>query len=148
MAVMTRKITATEELRRIGEAFDDSILATSQGELREELAAQGLDVEKVVAEMDAINASAKLAGAEMRLERARDAVKAAKSQPTVVSSAERESVRAKLHDMRAGKGGNASGLMMAARKGDGLSENDEEGAVDDMAQLAVLEAQDPETDGE
>jgi hypothetical protein len=148
MAVMTRKITATEELRRIGEAFDDSILATSPGELREELAAQGLDVEKVVAEMDAINASAKLAGAEMRLERARDAVRAAKSQPTVVSSAERESVRAKLHDMRAGKGGNASGLMMAARKGDGLSENDEEGAVDDMAQLAVLEAQDPETDGE
>ncbi|MEH2563802.1 hypothetical protein [Bradyrhizobium sp. AZCC 2289] len=145
---MTSKITATEELRRIGEAFDDSILATSPEELREEFAAQGLDVEKVEAEMDAINASAKLAGAKMRLERARDAVKAAKIQPTVVSSAERESVRAKLHDMRAGKGGNASGLMMAARKGDGLSESDEEGAVDDMAQLAALEAQDPETDGE
>jgi hypothetical protein len=148
MAVMTTRITATEELRRIGEAFDDSILAASPEELREELAAQGLDVEKVVAEMDAINASAKLAGAKMRLERARDAVKTAKSQPTVVSSAERESVRAKLHDMRAGKGGNASGLMMAARKGDDLSESDEEGAVDDMAQLEALEAQDPETDGE
>ena len=145
---MTRRITATEELRRIGEAFDDSILAASPEELREELAAQGLDVEKVVAEMDAINASAKLAGAKMRLERARDAVKTIKSQPTVVSSAERESVRAKLHDMRAGKGGNASGLMMAARKGDGLSKSDEEGAVDDMAQLEALEAQDPETDGE
>jgi hypothetical protein len=148
MAVMTKKITATEELRRIGEAFDDSILAASPEELREEFAAQALDVEKVVAEMDAINASAKLAGAKMRLERARDAVKAAKSQPTVVSSAERESVRARLHDMRAGKGGNASGLMMAARKGDGLSESDEEGAVDDMAQLEALEARDPETDGE
>ena len=98
--------------------------------------------------MDAINASAKVAGAKMRLERARDAVKVAKSQPTVVSSAERESVRAKLHDMRAGKGSNASGLMMAARKGDGLSESDEEGAVDDMAQLEALEAQDPEMDGE
>jgi hypothetical protein len=148
MAVMTKKITATEELRRIGEAFDDSILAASPEELREELAAQGLDVEKVVAEMDAINASAKLAGARMRLERAKDAVKAAKGQLTVVSSAERESVRAKLHDMRAGKGGHASGLMMAARKGDGLSQSDEEGAVDDMAQLEALEAQDPETDGE
>jgi hypothetical protein len=148
MAVMTRKITATAELRRIGEAFDDSILAASPEELREEFATQGLDVEKVVAEMDAINASAQLAGAKMRLERARDAVKAAKSQPTVVSSVERESVRAKLHDMRAGNGGNASGLMMAARKGDGLSESDEEGAVDDMAQLEALEAQDPETDDE
>jgi hypothetical protein len=147
MAVMTKKITATEELRRIGEAFDDSILAASPEELREELATQGLDVQKVVAEMDAINASAKLAGAKMRLERARDAVKVARSQPTAVSSAERESVRAKLHDMRAGKGGNASGLMIAARKGDGLSESDEEGAVDDMAQLEALEAQDPETDG-
>jgi hypothetical protein len=50
--------------------------------------------------------------------------------------------------MRAGKGGNASGLMMAAREGDGLSESDEEGAVDDMAQLEALEAQDPETDSE
>jgi hypothetical protein len=148
MAVMTRKITATEELRRIDEAFDDSILAASPEELREELAAHGLDVEKVVAEMDAIHASAKLAGAKMRLERARDAVKTAKTQPTVVSSADRESVRAKLHDMRAGKGGNASGLMMAARKGDGLSESDEEGALDDMAQLEALEAQDPETDAE
>jgi hypothetical protein len=148
MAVMTKKITATEELRRIGEAFDDSILAASPEELREELAAQGLDVDKVVAEMDAINASAKLAGAKMRLERAREEVKAVKSQPTVVSSAERESARAKLHNMRAGKGGNASGLMMAARKGDGLSESDEEGAVDDMAQLEALEAQDPEPEGE
>lgn len=145
---MTKKIAATEELRRIGEAFDDSILAASPEELHEELATHGLDVEKVVAEMDAINASAKLAGAKMRLERARDAVKTAKSQPTVVSAAERKSVRAKLHDMRAGKGGNASGLMMAARKGDGLSESDEEGAVDDMAQLEALEAQDPEMDGE
>lgn len=39
---MTKKITATEELRRIGEAVDDSILAASPEELREELAAQGL----------------------------------------------------------------------------------------------------------
>lgn len=84
----------------------------------------------------------------MRLERARDAVKAAKSQPTMISSVERELVRAKLHNMRAGNGGNASGRMMAARKGDGLSESDEEGAVDDIAQLEALEAQDPETDGE
>lgn len=145
---MTKKTTATQELQRISEAFDDNILAASPEELREELAAQGLDVEKVVAEMDAINASAKLAGAKLRLERAREAVKAAKSQPTVVSSTERESVREKLHDMRAGKGGHTAGLMMAARKGDGLSESDEEGAVDDMAQLEALEALDPETDGE
>src|ERR1700692_2556165 len=103
MAVMTRKITATVELRRIGEAFDDNILAASPEELREELAAQGLDVVKVVAAMDGTHASAKHAGAKMRLERARDAVKTAKTQPTVVSSAERESVRAKLHDMLAGK---------------------------------------------
>ena len=142
---MTKKITATEELRRIGEAFDDSILAASPEELREELAAQGLDVDKVVAEMDAIHAGAKLAGAKMRLERAREAVKATKHQPTLVSSVDRESVRAKLHDMRAGK---ASGRMIAARKGDGLSKNDEEGAVDDMAQLEALEAQDLETDDE
>lgn len=142
---MTKKITATEELRRIGEAFDDSILAASPEELREELVVQGLDVDKVVAEMDAIHASAKLAASKMRLERAREAVKAAKRQPTLVSSANRDLARTKLQDMRAGR---ASGQMMAARKGDGLSESDEEGAVDDMAQLEALEAQDPETNDE
>jgi hypothetical protein len=39
-------------------------------------------------------------------------------------------------------------MMMAARRGDGLSDNDEEGAIDDMAQLEALEAQDPEPEAE
>lgn len=51
---MTKKGTGSAELRRIGEAIDESILNASSAEFREEAAAQGLDVDKLVAEMDAI----------------------------------------------------------------------------------------------
>ena len=37
--------------------------------------------------------------------------------------------------------------MMAARKGKGLSDGDEQGMLDDLAQLAALEAEDPQEEG-
>ena len=46
--------------------------------------------------------------------------------------------------MRAGDGAKASDMMMAARKGKGLSDSDEQGILDDLARLARLEAEDPE----
>ena len=49
---MTKKSTRSEELRRIGDAIDESILNPPSSELREEIAAQDLDPDKVVAEMD------------------------------------------------------------------------------------------------
>jgi hypothetical protein len=39
---------------------------------------------------------------------------------------------------------NAPEVMMAARKGKGLSKSDEDGVVDDLAQLQALEAEEPE----
>src|SRR5258708_35854838 len=148
MAVMTNKIAATEALRRIGEAIDESILAASSEELREEVAAQKLDVDKVVVEMDAITASAKMAGAKMRLEQAKEAVKSFKARTTDMSSIDRDLVRRKLSDMQSSGGGNVPEMMRAARKGKGISDRDEEGAIDDLAQLEALEAQEPQADGE
>jgi hypothetical protein len=141
MAVMTKKGTGSEELRRIGEAIDESILNASSGELREEAAAQGLDVDKLVAEMDAILAEAKSACANQRLARAKEAVTAFKSQNAVVSPVQREAVRKKLHATRSGDRTSAAGMMMAARKGKSVSESDEEGEVDDLAQLEALESE-------
>jgi hypothetical protein len=46
--------------------------------------------------------------------------------------------------MRAGDGAKASDMMMAARKGKGLSDRDEDGILDDLAHLAALEAEEPE----
>jgi hypothetical protein len=141
MVVMTKKSTGSEELRRIDEAIDESILNASSAELREEGAAQGLDVDKLVAEMDVIFADAKSACAKQRLARAKEAVAAFKSQNAMVSPVQREAARKKLHATRSGDGTSAAGMMRAARKGKHVSKSDEDGEVDDLAQLEALESE-------
>jgi hypothetical protein len=148
MVVMTSKCKASDELRRIGDAIDESILGASLEELRDELAAQGLDPDKVVAEMDSITERAKIAGAKMRLEQAKDAVKSFKAGRVETSQIDRSALRSNLQHMRSGRTGNHSGMMMAARKGKQLSQSDEEGTLDDLAILQALEADDPEASEE
>ena len=141
---MTIKRTYRDELDKLDDAIDESILAASSDELREELAALGLDPDAVVAEMDAVTGRARIAGAKRGLEQAKRAVLTFKARPADVSSDDRDAVRRKLGEMRAGDGAKASDMMMAARKGKGLSDSDEQGILDDLARLARLEAEDPE----
>lgn len=145
---MTNGRKAIDELRRIGDAIDESILGASTEEIREDLASQGLDADKVVAEMDAITKAAKIAGAKMRLAQAKDAVKSFKAGKIETSQIDRPALRSNLQHMRSGRTGNQSGMMMAARKGKKLSQSDEEGTLDDLAILQALEAQDPKASDE
>jgi hypothetical protein len=139
---MTRR-THREELGKLTDAIDESILAASSNEIREELAALGMDPDAVASEMKDVTARARIAGGKRGLERARQGVLAFKAKPNV-SSEDRAAVREKLDWMRAGDGAKASDMMMAARKGKGLSDRDEEGILEDLARLAALEAEDPE----
>jgi hypothetical protein len=141
---MTIKRTYRDELEKLDDAIDESILAASSDELREELAALGLDPDAVVAEMDVVTEKARIAGAKRNLEQAKRAVLTFKARPADVSPGDRDAVRRKLGEMRAGDGAKASDMMMAARKGKGLSDSDEQGILDDLARLARLEAEDPE----
>ena len=141
---MTIKRTYRDELEKLDDAIDESILAALSEELREELAALGLDPDAVVAEMDAVTGRARIAAAKRSLERAKRAVLTFKARPADVSAEARDAVRRKLGEMRAGDGAKASDMMMAARKGKGLSDSDEQGILDDLARLARLEAEDPE----
>lgn len=141
---MTIKRTYRDELDKLDDAIDESILAASSDELREELATLGQDPDAVVAEMDAVTGRARIAGAKRSLEHAKRAVLIFKARPANVSSEDRDAVRKKLGEMRAGDGTKASDMMMAARKGKGLSDSDEQGILDDLARLARLEADDPE----
>lgn len=143
---MTGKRTSRDELRNLDDAIDDSILAASSEELREELAALGMDPDAVVSEMDAITAHAKSVAAKKSLEQAKQAVVAFKTRPTRSSPEDRNASRRKLGAMRAGEATDAFD-MMAARKGKGLSDGDEQGMLDDLAQLAALEAEDPQEEG-
>jgi hypothetical protein len=143
---MTKKPLASQELRQITDAIDESILDASPDQLREELADEGLNEAKVVAEMDAILADAKKFSGKLRLEQAKEAVAAYKSQGSIVSPLDRDRVRKKREAMRSGAGENAAGMMMAARKGNKLSDSDEAGALDDLIQLEALE--NDENDGD
>ncbi|MHC2576567.1 hypothetical protein ACVI1J_001721 [Bradyrhizobium diazoefficiens] len=140
---MTGKRTSQDELSKLDDAIDESILAASSEELREELAAMGIDPDAVVSEMDAATAHAKSVAAKKRFEQARQAVVAFKSRPTRANLDGRNAARRKLDAMRAGEATDAFD-MMAARKGKGLSDGDEQGMLDDIAQLAALEAEDSE----
>jgi hypothetical protein len=140
---MSGKRTSQDELRKLDVAIDQSILAASSEELREELAAMGMDPDAVVSEMDAVTAHAKTVAAKRGLEQAKQAVLVFKTRPTKASSEDRDAFRRKLDAMRAGEGTSAFD-MMAARKGKGLSDSDEQGMLDDLAQLAALEAEDPQ----
>lgn len=141
---MSGKRTYREELEKLDDAIDESILAASSGELREELAALSLNSDAVVTDMDAVTERAKIAAAKRGLQLAKQAVLAFKAKSTNISAEERDAVRKKLDHMRAGDGAKASDMMMAARKGKGLSDSDEEGILDDLARLARLESEDPE----
>ncbi len=136
---MTNERKALEELRRIDAAIDESILRATEQELREELIAEGLDPDKVIAEMDARIKDANLAGAKLRLEIAKTSMELFKSKQLEKPSADKDALRGKLRQMRSGGKATGEGLMMAARKGNQLSQNDEEGILDDLAQLEALE---------
>ncbi|MEJ2375821.1 MAG: hypothetical protein P8Y71_10505 [Pseudolabrys sp.] len=145
---MTNKHKSVDELRDLGDAIDESILGASDAEVREELALLGVDPEKVAAEMDAIAEEAKRMAGKSRLAAAKEAVVAFNSNRPTAAQSERSALRAKLHKTRSGKPGDNDGLMMAARKGKDQSANDEEGALDDLAQLEALESEDPEASKE
>ncbi|WP_316159310.1 hypothetical protein [Bradyrhizobium sp. SZCCHNRI3042] len=136
---MTRKNRGRNELQRISNAFDEDILNASPTQLRELLAEEGLDETKVVAEMDAILEQAKRSCGKAKLDQAKTAIAARGSEPSNVSAIDRERVRGKLGAMRSGAGENMEGMMMAARQGKKLSARDEEGALDDLAQLEAME---------
>ena len=146
---MTNKRKSIDELRDIGDTIDESILGSSDAEVSEELALLGIDPEKVVAEMEAIAQEAKRLAGKSRLARAKDAVSTFRNNPPTAPQGDRRTaLRSRLQRMRSGRPDVNDGLMMAARKGKGMSASDEEGALDDLAQLEALESEDPEVSKE
>jgi hypothetical protein len=141
---MTNKRRSIDELRDLGDALDESILAASDTEVSEELASLGVDPGKVAAEMDAVAEEAKRLAGKSRLARAKDFVSAFRSNPPNTASGDKTALRSRLQAMRSGRVEANDGLLMAARKGKEVSASDEEGALDDLAQLEALEAEDPE----
>jgi hypothetical protein len=139
---MTNKRKSIDELRDMGYAIDESILGASDIDVSEELASFGIDPEKVAAEMDAITDEAKRFAGKSRLARAKDAVSSFRSNAPKSSPGDRAALRSRLQRMRSARPGGNDGLMMAARKGKDMPASDDEGTLDDLAQLEALESED------
>ncbi len=133
-----------DELRAIEDAMIESIMNASPEETIAELREQGVDPAAGVALMDQMAAEAVRAAKRQRLEAAKARAAAFKAidggKPDL---RDLETARARVAAMKAGDAG--SGMMLAARKGTGMSERDEESLADDLARLERLRRQDGET---
>jgi hypothetical protein len=135
MAAMSREPTDLEKLSKFDEAIDDSLLNASEAELREDFKEAGDDFDKAVARAGSAVERAKVRAARLRFERAQAEVKVFREQGNV-KTLDLAKARRRLEGMRSGQ---AEDAMMAARKGGNLSERDEQGMLDDLAQLHALE---------
>lgn len=135
----SKKPTAREELERIEDGLLDSLLNASGDELREEIAAAGLDPDSCIADVEATIAAARAESARRRLDGARAELAAWRKRDAKANVAALDAARAKLDRMRAGDQELDRKMMLAARKGEGLSESDMEGLLEDLAALEELE---------
>ena len=133
------KPKASEELERIEDALVESLLDAAGDDVWKEIAASSGDPDALVAAVDAAIASARTKSAQERLERARADLSAWRSKSGPVSAVERNAAQARFERLRTGNVDPDSKMMMAARKGEGLSESDLEGLIEDMAELERLE---------
>jgi hypothetical protein len=135
----SKKPTPREELERIEDALIDIILNASGADLRNELTEAGIDPDSMIAEVDATISAAKAECVRKRLRDARSAVEKWQKRNGVATTAAIDAARAKLNRMRSGDQELDRKMMLAARKGDGLSESDMNGVLEDLAALEELE---------
>jgi hypothetical protein len=107
--------------------------------VRKDITASGGDPEALVAAVDAAIASGRAESARASLERARAELSAWSTKSGPASPLERQAARTRFERLRSGNYDPDEKMMMAARKGEGLSESDLEGLIEDMAELEKLE---------
>ena len=135
----SRKPTASQELEHIEDALVESLLSAAGQELRDEIAAAGSDPDACIADVEKAIASARAESARRNLESARAALAAWRAKDRSAGDIERERAKARLQRLRSNDSALDSKMTMAARKGEGLSERDLEGLIEDMAELERLE---------
>lgn len=133
----SKKPTDREELERIEDALIRNILEAPADEIRAEIREFGDDPDTCVTLADAMLAQAQEQCGREILERARAEAAAFKARSAQVISLEQ--ARGELDAMRQDQ---SSPLMLAARKGQRLSERDQEALLRAKEQLKRLESED------
>lgn len=134
----TKKPVDASPLSRIDDAFLDNILETSEEDLKAELSEEGLSPDEVLAGLRTLIAAAENECAQARLSKAKAEFASFRDADRPAAHVDDLQLRReRLAAMRA-RAPAASGMMMAARKGEGLSKRDHEGLLDDLADLDRL----------
>ena len=131
------------ELERIEDAVVDSLLEATGENLRKEIVEAGGNPDGVIARVGTAIRSAQANSARRRLEQARGELSRWRAKGATTAS-EREAARQRLEQLRSGRVDPAAPMTMAARKGEGLSESDEQGLIEDLAELERLERENGE----
>lgn len=137
-----RKLASRDELANIEDALIETILNAGEEELRQEIIEAGGDPDQCIATVHAAIGRARADCARNALESARSELAAWRAKGTGAGGLDRVAARARLVQMRSGDPELASKMMLAARKGDGLSDRDLEGLLDDIADLERLDRED------
>lgn len=137
----SRKNPAREQLDRIEDALIESILGASETELRTEMTERGEDPDKCILGIEQIIADAKAACGKRRMERAKSELQEWRAGQPKILNFDREAARARFERLRSQDPELASKMLLAARKGEGLSEKDMQGLLEDIAKLDRLDGE-------
>ncbi|OAI22052.1 hypothetical protein A1351_20675 [Methylosinus sp. R-45379] len=127
-------------LDQFEDAFIDSILNMSASELDEELRDLGLDPEVAITQTKAAVARGIIKANKTNFARKRSQLTDVKARLASSSKlGDRSGAVARFEKMKTGDPELSNRMMMAARKGKGLSENDVEAILEDLDDLEKLE---------
>ncbi|MCW2282571.1 hypothetical protein M2323_000332 [Rhodoblastus acidophilus] len=139
---VSKKISSRDELRQLEDALIESVIAAPTDEFREDLKEAGEDfdayvalADKMIIEAEAMCAKARFADAKAAAAAFRKGASGAAAIPF-----DRDRAKAKLKVMNERASENP--MMLAARKGKGLSSRDEDALLAALADLEKLEAED------
>jgi len=134
-----KRTDSAAELGRLEDALVDSILQSSETELREEITAAGEDADAILRRVDALIVSVKTECKLARLRAAQEEVQALHGIVHSVTTTERTAARARFDKARSQDSSLSKKLLLAARNGQGATGTDLDSLADDYAELERLE---------
>ena len=140
----TNSNDARDALKRLADALAEDVLSAPDGEILEDAAEIYGDPEKLAADMLKLFEQTASEQGKERLAAARDAVAADRRRPAVVVRLPPAVARRRLQQLIAADLETARKLTAAARKGEGLSDDDVQSMLEDFEELGVTLPNDTE----
>jgi hypothetical protein len=135
---------ASEALRRLAESLAEDVLNAPDNEILEDAAESYGDPDKLAADMLRLFDKTVTEEGKARLAAARAAVAADRGRTARVARLDPAEARRRLQQAITADPETARKLTLAARKGEGLSDNDVQSMLEDLEELGVI----PPTDSE